>query len=375
MKAQIFIYGVIGKDTNLLDVIRQLKSQDNPSEVEVIIDSIGGSVSEGQSIYSYLRNLNLPITTIATRAYSIAATIFMAGDTRLVEDGASKIMIHFPWAEVAGHAERLEEVASKLRGIEQEFIQFYSVYTSIDKETIKNLLQKETFLSSQEAVDMGFATEVVVPLQAVALLGDSLDDEEEEDNTNKENKNMSKETEIQAIVIQDANGVEVNFYELVDGAEPTIGDKAKIGEQPADGEITSNTGEVWVFVNGELTEIKPVEEEEVIEEEEEVVVEETVAQEVITEPSQVTEMLERLLNLENKVQALNDEKIIKDAELVALKASLESLKETSKELSDVRAELKSLKELIGSEEVIVAQTETRVKKQSNMNSLTNILRG
>ena len=61
-KATIYINGVIGEDTKLLDVIRQFKSFSNATEVEVQIDSVGGCVDTGMSIFNYLRNLNTQLT-------------------------------------------------------------------------------------------------------------------------------------------------------------------------------------------------------------------------------------------------------------------------------------------------------------------------
>lgn len=270
MKGTIYISGVIGQDCTLLDVIRQYKSFKNPTEVEVVIDSVGGDVYEGQSIFSYLRNLGVPITTVAKKAYSIAASIFMAGDTRIVEEGENILMIHFPFAEVSGRSDRLEAVAKELKAIEKEFIAFYNTYTNIDADSIKSLLDKETFLNSADAVSMGFATETKQTLKAVAFYNP-----EDENTIKPKNEIMTKietlvkamgdyfkveeTTEVKALVLQDANGVEINFTELEEGAEPSEGDVAMIGDSPAEGEYTSPEGAKWVFEAGALKEIIPAE--------------------------------------------------------------------------------------------------------------------
>lgn len=266
MKAVIHIGGIVGKDTVLLDVIREFKSFANPTEVEVHIDSVGGCVDTGLSIFNYLRNLDLPVTTIATKAYSIAASIFMAGDERIVEDGEAKVMIHMPWAEVQGDSKRLESVAKELKSIEKDFITFYSTYTSIDAETIKNLLQNQTFLSGDEAFTLGFATLIKTPLKAVALYPS-----QEKNNTMTKTEKFLKalndffksetETEINALKVQDSNGTEVGFPELDEGIEPSVGDKAEIDGKPAEGEIIATNGDTWLFEAGELKEIIPAEPE------------------------------------------------------------------------------------------------------------------
>lgn len=268
MKATIYISGVIGEETSLTDVIRQFKSYEEPTEVEVNIHSEGGNVDEGESIYNYLRNLDLPVTTITDKAYSIAAQIFMSGDTRIVEDVDKAVMIHFAWAEVQGKAEKLEAVAKELRKIENEFASFYSGLLGIDKDTVKALLDNETFISGSEAVELGFATELKSATKAVAKY--------ESKNLNLKQNKMSKaktrllnafkallendEPEVNALVLQDSNGTEIDFADVAEGENPQVGDAGTIdGEPVPDGEyiMPSLEDATVVFVDGKISEIKP----------------------------------------------------------------------------------------------------------------------
>ena len=271
-KATIYISGIIGKDTTLLDVIRQYKSYKAPTEVEVRIDSVGGCVDTGQSIFSYLRKLDLPITTVATKAYSISASIFMAGDTRIVEEGENRVMIHFPFASTTGRAAQLKNVVKELETLERDFTKFYGNYTNVDEATIKALLDNETFLSANEALDLGLATEITTPLKATAFYNPK-----QENSMTKGNKliqamkdfvGVETQTQIKAILIQDSSGVELDFYELEDGIVPKIEDKARDGEgNDLEGEFVMPKGETYVFEKGVLTEIKePVLETETEEE-------------------------------------------------------------------------------------------------------------
>ena len=164
MKATIYISGKIGKETTLVDVIRQFKSYDEPTEVLAIIDSVGGDKPEGDTIYDYLEGLKaeMPVNTYAKKAYSIAAKIFAVGQERTVDDVEKAIMIHFAWAKAEGDAEKFEVVAEQLRKMEDEFTSFYSAFLGVDEDTVRNLLDNETFISGSEAVDLGFATNKIV---------------------------------------------------------------------------------------------------------------------------------------------------------------------------------------------------------------------
>ena len=162
MKATIHIVGRITRGETLIDVIRQYKSFEDVTEVEVNVESNGGNKDEGDAIYDYLKNIDaeIPVTTKTGKAYSIAAKIFAAGSTRIIKDEPEALMIHFASAKTEGTAEQLEEVAAELRSIEKEFVQFYSEHLAIDKDTVRNLLDNETFVSGINAVELGFATQV-----------------------------------------------------------------------------------------------------------------------------------------------------------------------------------------------------------------------
>ena len=289
MKAVIYISGVIGEETNLTDVIRQFKSYDEPTEVEVVIDSIGGNVEEGESIYNYLKSLDVPVTTIAKKAYSISAQIFAAGETRIIEDIDDAFMIHFAWAKVEGKAEDLENMAEVLRDKEDEFASFYSELIDIDEDTVKDLLDNDTMLSGSEAVDMGFATE----LKSASLKAVAIYKRKEDSKTNKSKKmkngkfkefkkamesafnalfdgEVEKEKEVNALVLQDSDGTEIDFADLDSGDTPKVGDKGTIDGSPvSDGSyiIPSMDEATVVFVDGAISEVIPKEDEEEAKEE------------------------------------------------------------------------------------------------------------
>lgn len=344
IKASIHITGIIGNGEgqfSLKNVISQFKAFENPTEAEFIIDSVGGSVEVGESIGKYIENLQIPTTTIAVKAYSIAAHIFMSGQTRLVEDTAKPLMIHLPLIpEFGGRSNDFQAAADYLKGEEKKFTDFYSSKLDLDKDTIYALLSQETFLSGQEAIEMGFATGIrTQDFKAVAF----------HDPKQPETKNMTKETfltklanalgfeteqkpEPVALVLQDANGVEIDFTELAEGDTPEVGAKAEIDGKPAEGEHVSPDGSKWVFEGGELKEIIPAESEE--EEEEDAPAEDSpvVAKE---EEIDIDALIEKIVN---GTAAKMQDKL--DAQAI------------------------ELKKLIGSKEIEVSTQETNSKTQT-----------
>jgi ATP-dependent protease ClpP protease subunit len=69
----------------------------------------------GNDIYNYLKNLDVPVTTYTTKAYSIASVIFMAGETRVIEGAIDALMIHLPWMEAAGNHSELTDYLKELK--------------------------------------------------------------------------------------------------------------------------------------------------------------------------------------------------------------------------------------------------------------------
>lgn len=284
MKAKIYISGIIGTDTTLVDVIRQYKTFDEPDEVEVEIKSEGGDVEEGENIYDYLKGLAIPITTITSKAYSIAAQIFSVGDTRIVEDIDNAFMIHFAWAgNVSGKAEKFEDMAEKLREIEDRFVAFYTELIDIPEETVKALLDDETMLSGSEAKDMGFATELKeASIKAVAIYNPEINPKQNKSNMKKgkiekitaafnafiDSLSADDKPEIKALVLQDSDGADIDFPDLEAGGTPIVGSKATIDGKEIPDEsyiIPSMDDATLVFVDGAVTEIIPKEEEETAE--------------------------------------------------------------------------------------------------------------
>ena len=147
-KATIHISGIIGNGEgqfSLKNVISQYKAFSDVTEAEFIIDSVGGSVEVGGSVGKYIENLEIPTTTIAVKAYSIAAHIFMSGQTRLVEDTAKPLMIHLPLIpEFGGRSNDFQAAADFLKGLEKRFTDFYAAKIDLDKDTIYSLLSAES---------------------------------------------------------------------------------------------------------------------------------------------------------------------------------------------------------------------------------------
>ena len=130
-------------------------------EIVVNISSFGGSVAEGISIYNQLKAHPAKITTVTNGfCCSIASIIFLAGDERKMYAN-SIMLIHNAWTACQGNANDLRREADVLEKITDLSIKVYCEKSGLSKDEIKELLDNETWLTSDECLTMGFATELI----------------------------------------------------------------------------------------------------------------------------------------------------------------------------------------------------------------------
>lgn len=164
-KATLHIFGDIVDDVYddgvcALSFAYELEQLGEVDSIDVYINSYGGSVAQGFSIYNQLKSHPAKVRTICNGfACSIASVIFLAGDERIMQ-GASLLMIHNPFCMTMGNASELRKTADDLDKMAQVSIDLYCQTTGLDEQTIKDMMDKETWLSAFDALDLGFATKV-----------------------------------------------------------------------------------------------------------------------------------------------------------------------------------------------------------------------
>jgi ATP-dependent Clp endopeptidase proteolytic subunit ClpP len=172
----IAIRGDIGEwGITAADFIADLKSLGDADQITLSINSRGGEVEEALDIYDALKQHPAKITVRVTGlAASAASIIAMAGD-QIIMPANTLMMVHNPWTIVAGDAADLRQAADNLDKATNSLIETYKARTGLDVESIKSLLNAETYMTAKEAVDLGFA-DVVEPLKtkALAALADAM---------------------------------------------------------------------------------------------------------------------------------------------------------------------------------------------------------
>lgn len=136
-----------------------LESHKDAKEIEIYINSYGGSVFEGTAIYNQLKRHPAHKTVyIDGFACSIAATIAMAGDTVIMPKNAL-MMIHNMWMSAVGNAEELRKAADDLEVINTAGRAAYmeKAGDKLKEDELVQMMDKETWLTAAECIEYGFA--------------------------------------------------------------------------------------------------------------------------------------------------------------------------------------------------------------------------
>ena len=180
--ADLYIYNEIASwgegnyATSARSFKRDLDDLGNIKELNIYINSPGGSVFEGISICNMLkRKKYIKNVYIDGLAASIASVIAMAGDNIIMPKN-SMIMIHNPWTFTYGNAKDLRETADRLDKICDSIKETYLEKAGdfLDYDTLTELMNEETWFSADEAFDIGLCTKVEEESSVAACISDDL---------------------------------------------------------------------------------------------------------------------------------------------------------------------------------------------------------
>ena len=182
--ADLYIYGEIVDNTDWKwdesevmpdDVLDALNSVDGLEELNIYINSPGGSVFAGLAIYNMLnRNKAYKRAYIDGIGASMASVIPFAANEVYIPSNAF-LMIHNPWTFAMGNSTDLRKVADDLDDISAGIVNVYeeNLKEGVNIDTIKDLMEKETWLTGNEAAEY-FNVEVIESKNIAACASDLL---------------------------------------------------------------------------------------------------------------------------------------------------------------------------------------------------------
>lgn len=166
-EAEIVIYAGIGQGgfwdngdsmvsaKNFSDELKKIP--DTVKTLNIRLNSPGGDVFDGIAIYNRLKQHKAKkVVYIDGLAASIASVIALSGDEIIMGEGAL-FMVHLPQTWAVGNRNDLDNVVNRLSDVEEQMVGIYTKKTKMSRSEVRALLEAETWMNAEDAIDKGFA--------------------------------------------------------------------------------------------------------------------------------------------------------------------------------------------------------------------------
>ena len=182
----LFLNGTIAEESWFDDDVTPQLFKDElnsgTGDITVWINSPGGDCVAAAQIYNMLTNYKGKVTVkIDGIAASAASVIAMAGDTVLVSP-VSMLMIHNPATIAWGDHAQMQKAIDMLSEVKESIINAYVLKTGLSRPKLSHLMDAETWMDANKAVELGFADEIMTRAKTEPEKdeGDSPEEDEEE---------------------------------------------------------------------------------------------------------------------------------------------------------------------------------------------------
>jgi ATP-dependent Clp protease protease subunit len=140
-----------------------LDGQDTDKDINLYVNSPGGSVTAGLAIYDTMQYVKSGIQTICLgQAASMAALLLTAGSPgqRFILPSA-RVLIHQPWGGAQGQARDIGIQSKEILRLKKLTIDYFSKHTRQDREKIASDMERDFYMSAQDAVNYGMVDSIL----------------------------------------------------------------------------------------------------------------------------------------------------------------------------------------------------------------------
>jgi len=140
-----------------------LDGQDTEKDVNLYINSPGGSVTAGLAIYDTIQHLKSDVQTICLgQAASMAALILTAGTAgkRMILPSA-RVLIHQPWGGASGQARDIGIQSREIIRLKKMTINYFAHHTGKTTEQVASDMERDLYMSAEDAVSYGIADSIL----------------------------------------------------------------------------------------------------------------------------------------------------------------------------------------------------------------------
>jgi ATP-dependent Clp protease, protease subunit len=140
-----------------------MESQDPEKDIYLYINSPGGSVTAGLAIYDTMKYIKPDVCTICVGQATSAAALILSSGTKGKRFALphSRMMIHQPWGGAGGQATDIQIQAKEISRLKAEIMEIFSQNTGKPIKQIESDVQRDFFLSPDEAVKYGLIDKVI----------------------------------------------------------------------------------------------------------------------------------------------------------------------------------------------------------------------
>ena len=162
----IFLVGPVDETMSSLVCAQLLflESENPEKEISLYINSPGGVVSDGLAIYDTMQFIQCPVSTLCFgQAASMGSFLLAAGDKgKRYSLPNSRIMVHQPSAGFRGQATDIEIHAKEVLSLKKRLNELYSTHTGQSVDAIEAALERDNFMSAEEAKKFGIIDEIQI---------------------------------------------------------------------------------------------------------------------------------------------------------------------------------------------------------------------
>ena len=166
LKERIVFLGTPINDSMASLIIAQLlflEAEDPEKDINLYINSPGGVITSGMGIYDTMQYIKPDVSTLCIgQAASMGSFLLAAGEKgKRFSLPNSRIMVHQPSAGFQGQATDIEIHANEVLSLKKRLNQIYSKHTGKSEDEIKIALERDNFMTSENAKEFGLIDQVV----------------------------------------------------------------------------------------------------------------------------------------------------------------------------------------------------------------------
>jgi ATP-dependent Clp protease protease subunit len=146
-----------------------LESEDPDKDINLYINSPGGSITAGLAIYDTMQYVKSGVTTICTGQASSMAALLLAAGTKGKRFALphSRIMMHQPMGATQGQATDIDIQAREIIRIKKAINELFALHTGQNQKKIENDTERDYFMSGQEALEYGIVDKVITKREMI----------------------------------------------------------------------------------------------------------------------------------------------------------------------------------------------------------------